>query len=199
MFNSGDDGKPKAPAELVDSSGTWMWFAVPTRAMVPRKSRWPSRRGRRDEACCRARVLSLALALLAIVPSPAYSATNSSATSPSAASPAGGSPAGGPAPAKNEGCAGETYRVSMVSHAFNMTREHAPGNRSPTGFLRITNFDLTVRGTFVSELRDGKLKWVSRVVDWSGQSSDNVPECHSVSCDAADTSSSTPPTGVSVR
>jgi hypothetical protein len=29
MFKSGDDGKPEAPAELVESAGTWMWFAVP--------------------------------------------------------------------------------------------------------------------------------------------------------------------------
>ena len=115
-------------------------------------------------------VLSLALALLAVVPSPA--------------SPAGSSP-GVPAPSPNEGCAGETYQVSMVRHAFSIDREHAPGNRSATGFLRITDFDLTVTGTFVNELRDGKHKWVSRTVDWKGQSSDNVPECHSVSCDAA--------------
>jgi hypothetical protein len=113
----------------------------------------------------------LALALLMVVPSPASSA--------------GGSPAAITEPAKNEGCAGETYRVSMVRHAFSITREHAPGNRSPTGFLRISDFDLSVSGTFVRELRDGKLKWVSRIVDWRGQSSDNVPECHSVSCDAA--------------
>jgi hypothetical protein len=29
LFSSGDDGKPEAPAELVESAGTWMWFAVP--------------------------------------------------------------------------------------------------------------------------------------------------------------------------
>jgi hypothetical protein len=29
MFSSGDDGKPEAPVEIVESAGTWMWFAVP--------------------------------------------------------------------------------------------------------------------------------------------------------------------------
>jgi hypothetical protein len=29
MFKSGDDGKPEAPAELVEAAGIWMWFAVP--------------------------------------------------------------------------------------------------------------------------------------------------------------------------
>jgi hypothetical protein len=29
LFKSGDDGKPETPAALVESAGTWMWFAVP--------------------------------------------------------------------------------------------------------------------------------------------------------------------------
>ncbi len=32
MFSSGDDGKPEAPVEIVESAGTWMWFAVPNKA-----------------------------------------------------------------------------------------------------------------------------------------------------------------------
>lgn len=29
LFSSGDDGEPEAPTAIVESGGTWMWFAVP--------------------------------------------------------------------------------------------------------------------------------------------------------------------------
>jgi len=84
----------------------------------------------------------------------------------------------------SNGCAGETYRVAISRNVFIARPEGSPGNYKPGGFLRITSENLSVHGTYVRELRDGKLRWVSRSIDWSGQFLDSVPQCNSISCDA---------------
>lgn len=93
-----------------------------------------------------------------------------------------------PEAARNEGCLGETFHVSIEQHIHVSSRTSPAGQVLPLGgsygALGITNMDLSVTGTFVRELRDGKLRWVSRIIDWKGESSGLVVGCNSRSCDA---------------
>jgi hypothetical protein len=58
------------------------------------------------------------------------------------------------------------------------------GGHMPSGFLDITDMDFTMKGTFVRELHDGKLRWSKRSIDWNGQHLDNMPACNMWSCNA---------------
>jgi hypothetical protein len=94
--------------------------------------------------------------------------------------PAGGDPETG----RNEGCLGETFRVAIDSHVHTNTRINGVSEISPTGTKVIGDYDLTLRGTYVRELHDGKTRWVSRTIDWSGQSSGVVFGCYSNASEA---------------
>lgn len=93
-----------------------------------------------------------------------------------------------PEAARNEGCLGETFHVSIEQHIHDSRRTSPAGQVLPLGgsygALGIWNMDLSVRGTFIRELRDGKLQWVSRKIDWKGESWGVVVGCNSQSCDA---------------
>ena len=81
-------------------------------------------------------------------------------------------PAGGdPETARNEGCQGETFRVAIDRHVHGKYGINEVSEISPTHATNvISDYDLTMRGTYVRELHDGKLQWVSRTIEWSGQS-----------------------------
>jgi len=81
-------------------------------------------------------------------------------------------PAGGdPETPRNEGCLGETFHVAIDSHVHGKYGINEVSEISPTHATNvISDYDLTLRGTYVRGLHDGKLQWVSRTIEWSGQS-----------------------------
>jgi hypothetical protein len=97
-------------------------------------------------------------------------------------------PAGGdPQPAQNQGCQAERFQVTIVSHVHTKSRINELSEDSPTGSTKKTwDYDLTLRGTYIRELRNGKLRWVSRTVDWSGKQSSVLEGCESAAYDAGD-------------
>jgi len=76
---------------------------------------------------------------------------------------------GDPQKAPNQGCLGQTYNVTIERHQHISTKINELSVYSPTGSPELYNYDLSMRGTYVQELRDGKLQWVSRSILWSGQ------------------------------
>lgn len=97
-----------------------------------------------------------------------------------AAAPARGDPATTP----GEGCLGETFHVAIEYHGHGSSLVAQAGGQSPSGFFRATHRDLTMSGTYVRELRDGKPRWVSRSISWNGEYVDFMPACARISCDA---------------
>jgi hypothetical protein len=93
--------------------------------------------------------------------------------------------AGDPQPAQNDGCLAERFHVTIVSHVHEKFRINAVSERDPNGSTKETwDYDLTLHGTYVRELRNGKLRWVSRTVDWSGKQSSWIEGCESSKYDA---------------
>jgi hypothetical protein len=85
---------------------------------------------------------------------------------------------GDPQKAPNQGCLGETYNVTIERHQHTNTKINELSVYSPTGSPEFYNYDLSMRGTFVHALRDGKLQWVSRSIDWSGEYSAEILGCY---------------------
>ncbi|MGC1650364.1 MAG: hypothetical protein WA741_31460 [Candidatus Sulfotelmatobacter sp.] len=94
-------------------------------------------------------------------------------------------PAGGdPQTIPDQGCLGETFNVTVERHAHINTKINEMSLYSPTGTPEFYNYDLSIRGTYVRELRAGKLQWVSRTIDWSGQYSAEILGCYSLAREA---------------
>lgn len=90
-----------------------------------------------------------------------------------------------PATPPNEGCLGETYNVTIERHVHAKSRVRQTGGHQRGGFLMSTDLDIEVHGTYVSEMHDGKLRWVSRSINWKGAYLQSMPQCNAVSSDAA--------------
>ena len=90
-----------------------------------------------------------------------------------------------PQPAQNEGCLGETVHVTTERHVHTITTENPLGSYDPAGTKIIVDFDSRLRGTYVSELRNGKVRWVSRSIDWNVKSSGDTVGCTSGACEGS--------------
>jgi len=97
---------------------------------------------------------------------------------------AGGDPPTAPPTVPNAGCLGQTFHVSIEKHSHTSTKMTVAGGISPTGRQITQNYDLSIKATYVQELRDGKFRWVSGSVDWFGKKSDYVVGCGFDTCDA---------------
>lgn len=89
-----------------------------------------------------------------------------------------------PPTAPNQGCLGQTFHVSIERHTFTSTGMTVAGGQSASGSRVIAGVDLSIKATYVQELRDGKVHRASGSVDWSGQTSDLVAGCGSSTCNA---------------
>jgi hypothetical protein len=85
----------------------------------------------------------------------------------------------------NVGCLGESYSVTIERHVHAKTNVRQTGGYQRTGFAMSTDLDFQIHGVYVSEIRDGKLRWVSRSIDWKGQYLQSMPQCNAYSSDAA--------------
>jgi hypothetical protein len=97
---------------------------------------------------------------------------------------ADGDPPTAPPTAPNVGCLGQTFHVSIEKHSHTSTKMTVAGGISPTGRQVTKNYDLSIKATYVQELRDGKFRRVSGSVDWFGKKSDDVVGCGFDTCDA---------------
>jgi len=86
-----------------------------------------------------------------------------------------------PTPVPTTGCAGETWTVSTQMNHHEKDREYGPGNLDPNGFPRNDNGELGINARFTSGLRNGKMHWISRDIDWYGSSSSETA-CFKASC-----------------
>ena len=85
----------------------------------------------------------------------------------------------------NVGCLGETYSVTIERHVHAKTKVRQTGGYQRNGFAMSTDLDFEVHGVYVTEMRDGKLRWASRSIDWKGQYLQSMPQCNAFSSDAA--------------
>jgi hypothetical protein len=104
---------------------------------------------------------------------------------------------GGDSPtARNQGCLGETWHVTMDRHAVINTKINEMSLPSSIGTPEFYTYDLSISGTYVSELHDTTLllpkgvlrtqtpRWISRTIDWSGQYSAEIFGCYSLAREA---------------
>jgi hypothetical protein len=83
------------------------------------------------------------------------------------------------------GCAGETWSVFITQQGHGKARVNGPGGLDPKGFRESGNTSFTLTAHFTSALRNGRMRWISRDLNWFGYSTYDVPECQKVSCTSA--------------